>query len=81
MRNKISIALRLTIELNIPDVNFAFVGGSVGRGNDDEWSDIDLTICVDDEDIIVIETLSLREKRYSYLSPILIIGKQLNRNH
>lgn len=49
MRNKISIALRLTIKLTIPDVNFAFVGGSVGRGDDDEWSDIDLTICVDDE--------------------------------
>lgn len=48
MRSKISIARRLTIELNIPEVNFAFVGGSVGRGDDDEWSDIDLTICVDD---------------------------------
>lgn len=49
MRNNIAIALRLTIELSIPDVKFAFVGGSVGRGDDDEWSDIDLTICVYDE--------------------------------
>lgn len=47
--NKRSIARRLIIELNIPDLHFAFVGGSVGRGDDDEWSDIDLTICVEDE--------------------------------
>lgn len=49
MENKITIALRLIMELNIPNVNFAFVGGSVGRRDDDEWSDIDLTICVNDQ--------------------------------
>lgn len=49
MSNKISIARRLALEINISEMVFAFVGGSVGRGNDDEWSDIDLTICVADQ--------------------------------
>ncbi|MBP1994459.1 nucleotidyltransferase domain-containing protein [Paenibacillus eucommiae] len=41
---KLLLAQKLISELDIPGVIFAFVGGSVGRGDDDEWSDIDLRI-------------------------------------
>ncbi len=34
-------------ELPVVDKRYAFVGGSVGRGNADEWSDVDVTVCVD----------------------------------
>lgn len=47
-RNDVLIDLgqRCLNELNLPDVKYAFVGGSVGRGDADEFSDVDITICV-----------------------------------
>jgi len=35
-------------DLNLPNMKYAFLGGSVGRGDADEFSDVDITICVEE---------------------------------
>ena len=41
------LAARCVDELPLVNKRYAFVGGSVGRGDADGWSDVDVTVCVD----------------------------------
>lgn len=45
-------------QLEIPNPQYAYVGGSVGRGEADDYSDIDITVCVDHSDACEEVTLT-----------------------
>ena len=48
---------RCVQEINSGHLRYAYVGGSVGRGDADEFSDVDITICLDEPNHLLARNL------------------------
>ncbi|QQE79646.1 nucleotidyltransferase domain-containing protein [Alicyclobacillus sp. SO9] len=61
-------------ELNLPNMKYAFLGGSVGRGDADEFSDVDITICVEESASFETQNLIYEGEfvQVDFISPITL---------
>ncbi|MFD1677087.1 nucleotidyltransferase domain-containing protein [Alicyclobacillus fodiniaquatilis] len=70
----IDLGGRYLHELNLSHVKYAFAGGSVGRGDADEFSDLDITICVEESEIYENKNLVYEGEfvQVDFVAPIIM---------
>ncbi len=78
----LDLGRRCLHELNLPHVKYAFAGGSVGREDADEFSDVDITICVEESATCEPKNLIYEgefvQVDYATISPHAISDNPLN---